>query len=171
MAKLMSQMEGEPYGWGGLFGYRDCSGTIRDLFVPFGLWLPRHSSDQAERGKRIDLSGLSLEEKTKRIRQGGVPFRTLLWMPGHVMLYAGSFRGEIVIFHAFWGIRTVENGKEGRKVIGRTVFTSLEPGKEVPEADPEGGLLKRIESMTLLFGQEAAGKKAVKKGAGLRPAP
>jgi len=153
MAKLMSQMEGEPYGWGGLFGYRDCSGTIRDLFVPFGLWLPRHSSDQAKRGKRIDLSGLSLEEKTKRIRQGGVPFRTLLWMPGHVMLYAGSFRGEIVIFHAFWGIRTVENGKEGRKVIGRTVFTSLEPGKEVPEADPEGGLLKRIESMTLLFGQ------------------
>lgn len=152
-ARLMSQMEGEPYGWGGLFGYRDCSGTLRDLFAPFGMWLPRHSSDQVKRGKRIDLSKLSLEEKKKRIRQGGVPFRTLLWMPGHVMLYAGSFRDEIVIFHTFWGIRIIEDGKEGRKVIGRTAFTSLEPGKELPKIDPEGTILKRLESMTLLFAE------------------
>jgi len=159
MARLMSQMEGEPYGWGGLFGYRDCSATIRDLFAPFGLWLPRHSSHQAKRGERIDLSGLSPEEKTKRIHRGGVPFRTLLWMPGHVMLYVGTFRGEVVIFHTFWGIRTSDGGREGRRVVGRTAFTSLEPGKDVPEADPEGLLLNRIESMTLLFGQEAAGKR------------
>jgi hypothetical protein len=153
MARLMSQLEGEPYGWGGLFGHRDCSGTIRDLFAPFGLWLPRHSSDQVKRGKRIDLSKLSLEEKKKRIRQGGVPFRTLLWMPGHIMLYAGSFRGEIAIFHTFWGIRTIEGGREERKVVGQTAFTSLEPGKDLPEADPEGALLKRLESMTLLFAE------------------
>jgi peroxiredoxin family protein len=74
-------------------------------------------------------------------------------MPGHVMLYVGSFRGEIAIFHTFWGIRTIEGGREGRKVVGQTAFTSLEPGKELLGADPEGALLKRLESMTLLFAE------------------
>jgi hypothetical protein len=153
----MSFMTGEPYGWGGSFGHRDCSATLRDLFAPFGLWLPRHSSNQAERGKRIDLTGLTGEEKRKRILEEGVPFRTLLWMPGHVMLYVGTFRGEIVIFHAFWGIRTSESGREGRQVVGRTAFTSLEPGRELYEADPAGTILNRLESMTLLFEKQAIG--------------
>ncbi|MGC9372796.1 MAG: SH3 domain-containing protein [Thermovirgaceae bacterium] len=153
ISKIMSFMTGEPYGWGGSYGHRDCSATLRDLFAPFGLWLGRHSSDQAERGERIGLTGLTGEEKRKRILEEGAPFRTLLWMPGHVMLYVGTFRGEIVIFHTFWGIRTSEGGREGRRVVGRTVFTSLEPGKELPEADPEGALLKRIESLTLLFAE------------------
>ncbi|MGC9491018.1 MAG: SH3 domain-containing protein [Thermovirgaceae bacterium] len=157
MASLMSQMEGEPYGWGGLFGYRDCSGTIRDLFVPFGIWLPRHSLNQAKRGERIGLTGLTGEEKRKRILEEGVPFRTLLWMPGHVMLYLGTFRGEVVVFHTFWGIQTTEGGKEGRWVVGRTAFTSLEPGRELPGADPAGAILNRLESMTLLFEKQAIG--------------
>ncbi|MFP4482236.1 MAG: SH3 domain-containing protein [Thermovirgaceae bacterium] len=153
MARIMSKMEGEPYGWGGLFGNRDCSGTIRDLFIPFGLWVPRHSSDQAARGRRVALSDLSGAKKEEQIKRRGMPFRTLLWMPGHVMLYVGTFRGDIVLFHTFWGIRTIEGGREGRKVVGQAAFTSLEPGKELPEADPEGALLKRIESMTFLFAE------------------
>jgi hypothetical protein len=158
ISKIMSFMTGEPYDWGGSFGHRDCSATLRDLFAPFGLWLPRHSSNQAERGKRIDLTGLMGEEKRKRILEEGIPFRTLLWMPGHVMLYVGTFRGEIVIFHAFWGIRTSESGREGRQVVGRTAFTSLEPGRELYEADPAGTILNRLESMTLLFEKEAIGR-------------
>jgi hypothetical protein len=159
ISKIMSFMTGEPYGWGGSFGHRDCSATLRDLFAPFGLWLARHSSDQAERGERIGLTGLAAEEKRKRIVEEGAPFRTLLWMPGHVMLYVGTFRGGIVIFHTFWGIRTFEGGREGRHVVGRTAFTSLEPGRELPEADPAGAILNRLESMTLLFEKQAVGTK------------
>ena len=41
------------YGWGGLYGQRDCSSMLRDLYAPFGIWLPRNSSRQAKIGKVI----------------------------------------------------------------------------------------------------------------------
>ena len=46
-ARIANEMLGEPYGWGGMYGSRDCSSTIRDLLAPFGLWLPRNSAAQA----------------------------------------------------------------------------------------------------------------------------
>jgi hypothetical protein len=151
VAKIMAELAGSPYGWGTILGNRDCSAMLKDLFAPFGLWLPRHSADQAGQGERLSLKGLSPEEKEAEILAKGIPFRTLLWLPGHVMLYAGSYRGRIAVFHAFWGIRTRTESRQGREIVGTTAFTSLEPGKELPFADLEATYLKRLESMTILF--------------------
>jgi len=151
LAKIMAELAGSPYGWGTILGNRDCSAMLKDLFAPFGLWLPRHSADQAGQGERLSLKGLSPEEKEAEILAKGIPFRTLLWLPGHVMLYAGSYRGRIAVFHAFWGIRTRTESRQGREIVGTTAFTSLEPGKELPFADLEATYLKRLESMTILF--------------------
>lgn len=39
-AEIGNRMMGQPYGWGGYLFNRDCSLAMRDLFVPFGVWLP-----------------------------------------------------------------------------------------------------------------------------------
>jgi len=153
LTRLAGRLVGQPYGWGGLFGNRDCSALTRDLLAPFGLWLPRNSAQQARAGAEyIDLAGLADAEKERLVRERGVAYLTLLWMPGHVMLYIGSPRGRPLALHSIWGLKT--SGlwcREGRALIGRTVITSLTPGVERPDlARPQGLLLHRLQAMVLL---------------------
>ncbi len=129
-------------------GKRDCSSLIRDLFTPFGLWLPRNSREQAEAGRFISLKNLPSAEKEALIIRQGVPWRTLLWTPGHIMLYIGVHQGQPLIFHNFWSIKTRDAaGNKGRVIVGRAAVTTLQPGREL-----SGGDLPRadVEGMTLL---------------------
>ncbi len=152
VAQVAGEMAGEPYGWGGLGGKRDCSAMIRDLFSPFGLWLPRNSGDQALYGRFESLRGLSPAEKEARIIRDGVPWRTLLWTPGHIMLYIGLHQGRPLIFHNFWSVKTRDaQGKQDRVIVGRAAVTTLHPGRELPGADrPGGDILSGLEGMSLL---------------------
>ncbi|PKN17585.1 MAG: hypothetical protein CVU71_16110 [Deltaproteobacteria bacterium HGW-Deltaproteobacteria-6] len=152
-AKIANEMIGEPYGWGGLYGNRDCSSMTRDFFAVFGIWLPRHSEDQVkEAGATINLQGLPSEEKEKIILAKGVPYLSLLWRKGHVMLYIGAKDGRALIFHNIWGIRTKDlAGREGRKIIGQAVITTLQPGQELRDIDSaSGSLLDNISAMNIL---------------------
>ncbi|SMG41160.1 SH3 domain-containing C40 family peptidase [Dethiosulfovibrio salsuginis] len=146
-AFLAEQVLDEPYGWGGFLYNRDCSATTRDLMAPFGIWLPRNSRAQAQTGKAISLEGMRAEDKKRTIVEKGVPFFTLLGQPGHVMLYIGSYRGEPLILHNMWGIRTEENGKEGRFVVGRSVISTLDVGSDLPNHSAGRLIVDRITSM------------------------
>jgi len=150
--KIANELIDEPYGWGGLYGNRDCSAMTRDFFAPFGIWLPRHSADQAKKvGTFIDLQNLEPEQKEKFILQQGIPYLSILWRKGHVMLYIGEQNGRALIFHNVWGLKTRDlSGREGRKIIGKAVITTLYPGAELYCLDPEGLLLKNISAMTVL---------------------
>lgn len=130
-AEILDYMVGEPYGWGGLFGHRDCSATIRDYFAVFGIWLPRNSSKQIIWGKTDDLSGYSADKKVELVKKAE-PWKTLVGMDGHIMLYVGDYEGEPVVFHNLWGlaVKGIFFKETGRLVIGEAVFTTLEPGKE-----------------------------------------
>lgn len=153
-AKIANEMIGEPYGWGGLYGNRDCSSMTRDFFAVFGIWLPRHSEDQVkEVGTSINLQGLPSEEKEKIILTQGIPYLSLLWRKGHVMLYIGAKDGRPLIFHNIWGIRTKDlAGREGRKIIGQAVITTLQPGQELRDVDSaSGSLLDNISAMNILL--------------------
>jgi cell wall-associated NlpC family hydrolase len=152
--KIANELIDEPYGWGGLYGNRDCSAMTRDFFAPFGIWLPRHSSDQAKKsGIFIDLQDIDPEQKEKIILGQGIPYLSLLWRKGHIMLYIGEQDGRALIFHNVWGLRTRTcAGKETRKIIGKAVITTLRPGAELCGLDPqEGLLLKTIAGMTVLM--------------------
>lgn len=139
LAKLAAPLMGQAYGWGGSFGGRDCSALVRDLFLPFGLWLPRNSRQQAEAGARhLELDGLTGQEKEALIRRQGRPGLSLLYMPGHIMLYLGQWEGRAVALHALWGLRSVDaQGGEGRWVVGRVVISDLWPGRRQGGAVPE----------------------------------
>ena len=162
LAMVGNAMMGQPYGWGGLFSQRDCSAAMHDLFTPFGIWLPRNSGSQGKLGQRLDLAGLSPEQKEERIVRDGIPFFSLVSMPGHVGLYLGSFliqdgkqeRDVPVMFHNMWGLRVVEGSgetkREGRGVIGKAVVTSLKPGAEHTTISSPASLLDRVSGLAIL---------------------
>ena len=112
VARIGNQLLGEPYGWGESFDLRDCSALLRDFFLPFGIWLPRTSADQlASLPGRVKLARLTPPEKEDLIRSQGVPFLTLLYKPGHIMLYlGGDGEGRPLVFHDAWSIRLKELG-------------------------------------------------------------
>ena len=149
--KIADSIIKEPYGWGGIMNHRDCSAMTKDFFAPFGIYLKRNSAGQIKRGKYIELKDLSLEEKKKQIEQQGVPFLTLVYLKGHIMLYIGSQNGEPLVFHNVWGVKTLEDdGEYGRFIIGRAVITTLEPGRELPNYVEEKNILSKIEGIVIL---------------------
>ncbi len=169
LARVGNRMMGQPYGWGGMYEDRDCSATTRDLFTPFGVWLPRNSADQARWGRQVTVTGLPAQEKEAQIMAQGVPFMSLVKMKGHVGLYVGTYELDgnpvPVMFHNVWGVRVLldENGRpleeggrggrssrEGRAVIGKAVVTSLRPGAELPSVSTPDSLLDRIDGLSIL---------------------
>lgn len=159
VASLADAMAGQLYGWGGLYENRDCSSTLRDLYLPFGIWLPRNSSQQARQGEQlIDLEGMDAERKLATIRGLGKPFLSLIWMPGHIGLFLGTdLRGEPLMLHNIWGVRTVlPDGGAGRAVIGRLVISTLRPGEDRPDVR-WGAFLDRIRGLAVLGAGVSAG--------------
>ena len=154
VAAIGDRMMGENYGWGGMYGNRDCSAMMRDLFAPFGIWLPRNSASQAKAGEFHSVQGMSAQNKIKAIVRGAEPFRTLLWMPGHIGLYVGQFEGKPVFFHDIWGVRSrLSDGREGRIILGKAVITGLAPGSERSDVDPKGLLIERIRGYSIIGGR------------------
>lgn len=151
--KLANAMMGRQYGWGGLYEDRDCSASIMDLMAGFGIYLPRNSSQQIKVGAYASLDGMSRQEKKHFLSTHATPFLTTIRKPGHIMLYVGKHHGQPVVFHSTWGLKTRNNGKIGRKIIGSTVITTLEPGMELRDlARPEGVLLETVSGMATLPG-------------------
>jgi hypothetical protein len=154
IAKIANELINEPYGWGGLYQNRDCSALIKDIFAPFGIWLPRNSTDQAhEGGTFIDLQNLSPAEKEAMIMKQGMPYLTLLWRRGHIMLYMGNYQGKPLIFHNIWSVRTQDLlGRVGRKIVGHAAITTLNPGLEFRIDDtPRNNYVNSILGMTMLI--------------------
>ncbi len=151
IAKVINQTLGKNYGWGGLFQNRDCSANIRDIFVPFGIWLPRNSTAQAKSGLFISLDGLTDNQKEEFIKKSAVPFLTLVWMPGHIMLYVGKKEGKAYVFHNFWGIKTKILNKEGRVIVGKAAITTLRPESDIFFADRFKTFLKRVKGITYII--------------------
>lgn len=133
MAELAQHVIGQRYGWGGLHLDRDCSSAVRDLFIAFGVWLPRNSSTQADTGEQvIPLKGLTASDKQDLIIENGIPFFSLIGMHGHIGLYLGyePVTNMPIMLHDIWGVRTYNADRESRAIIGRICITTLRPGEE-----------------------------------------
>jgi len=147
---VINELQKMHYGWGGMYGQRDCSSTMRDFFAPFGIWLPRNSSKQAQVGKIISLERMSDAQKLATIKKEGVAFRTLLYKHGHIVLYAGVYDDKVIVFQNMWGVKTLKDGKAGRFVVGRAVFSTLEIGKYLRHYDKKASLLSHLKSMNII---------------------
>ncbi len=158
--KLLDGLMGNKYSWGGLGGGRDCSATLKDFLTPFGIWLPRNSSQQKNVGKVIPLSG-TRDDKGKSIAENGIPFLTVIYKRGHSMLYVGTNqKGVPLIFHNAWGLKVIiedkklaeianakekyglfgisdsdENKVKSRYIIGKAAITTVEPEAGFPKSE------------------------------------
>ncbi len=104
---------GEEYGWGGMNNTRDCSAFIMDIHRTFGLKLPRNSIQQG-----LDSIG-------KLYAKDDMPSASVLYMPGHIMLYLGEEEGIGYIIHQ--AAAYYEEGENGLEYIDvmKTVVTPL----------------------------------------------
>ena len=125
---LMKSMTGRPYGWGNTLFYNDCSSELRNLMMPFGILLPRNSAAQIKSTARVvDLSNESLQDRIAYLEKHGRAFTTLIYLPGHIMLYIGNsqINGKSVpmTYQNLWALRP--KNTESRSIIGSSVFFPL----------------------------------------------
>ena len=142
IAYISKQLVGEPYGWGGTHQTRDCSALTRDFFSPFGIYLSRNSRQQATNGNEfISLKGLDAKTKQKTILANAKPFRSMLFVPGHITLYLGEKKGEPIILHNYWGVRLKDGTK---KVMARAIISTTKPGKELANVKKRSMLINTL---------------------------
>lgn len=151
-ARVLNEFINEPYGWGGFLNNRDCSSFTQDYFSVFGKYLNRNSKAQTTNGKYYDISKLTLEEKKDFIMKNAVPFSTLIYLRGHIMLYIGLKNSEPIVVHNVWSIKLKDkNDKEFRYIIGKTAVTTLEPGLELEGFDDNSSsILARVLGIVIL---------------------
>lgn len=132
------KMIGNPYGWGGADGERDCSSLVRDVYLCFGIYLPRNSGDMARLAEKTyaneikalshseDVRGLSEKEIIQKIR--GAEPGAVLQMPGHVMLYLGCADKNYYVLSARGGKirRVMINDLHAQTGDGKTWAAQIE---------------------------------------------
>jgi len=119
----------------------------RDFLSPFGIWIPRNSAAQKSFGEYVSLKDLTPKEKEAMILKNGIAFLSLIYLKGHIILYAGEFEGKALIMQNIWGVRTMEDGKEGRNVIGKAIISDLYVGANQPNVPENGLLINRVEGI------------------------
>lgn len=89
---------GTEYGWGGENGGMDCSSYVRNIYRAMGIVLPRDADEQERAMGQISMEGLPTAERWARLKE--MPPGSLLFRPGHVMLYLGTDRsGTPLVIH------------------------------------------------------------------------
>jgi len=148
---IINELIDKPYGWGGYLGNRDCSLLTKDALTPFAFPMKRNSYAQLKNGKYISFEGKSNEQKKQYIKNYGVPFLSLIYIKGHIALYLGVKNNEPIIFHNMWGVKTIENnGKSGRFIVGKSVISTLEIGKELKNFDTSKNILTKVKGIVIL---------------------
>jgi len=116
---------GTRYGWGGMYGGRDCSAFTQDVFLPFGIAMPRQSQDQIFAGTQINHFAPLKEPEAKAVAiRSGTPGVTLMRMPLHQMIYLGEVNGRFYAIHSTWAERISMTSDEKRR-INQVVVSDL----------------------------------------------
>ena len=142
-------MMGQPYGWGGYLFNRDCSLAMRDLFVPFGVWLPRNSSAQAKAWQYISFVKASPAGKEGIIKDEGVPFATLLWLRGHITLYIGTYKANPSCSTTSGASVPMTGAAKGATSSGGP-WSLPSSRSELPNVRRENLILSRLQGMSVL---------------------
>ncbi len=108
--KVLSYFKGSPYFWAGSELGWDCSLLVKDFYKLFDIEMPRNSFQQITSVEHIDVSNLSTKEKIKILKRSK-PYETLLYFPGHIMVFSG-FKGKEPM--SFQALNRFNNKKYGR---------------------------------------------------------
>jgi cell wall-associated NlpC family hydrolase len=130
--KVMSTLLGRPYGWSNMYFYNDCSGELRSLYTPFGIWLSRNSSQQVTAGRMVDKSALDIHGRLDYLMANGKKFTTIIFTGGHIVMYIGTYPNSdpsskekkmAMTYQNVWGVRLKDNNYIA--VIGGSVLLPM----------------------------------------------
>jgi cell wall-associated NlpC family hydrolase len=145
-ANIIKTLINRPYGWGGMYFYNDCSAELKSLYAPFGIWLPRHSSDQVTAGKMVDKSSADMQQRLQYLLQNGHRLMTIVYVGGHIIMYLGKYGSTAMTYQDLWGLRPADGSR--RAVIGESLLFPLL--KEYPE-DPTLNSLANNKNFQVAF--------------------
>lgn len=116
---------GSRYGWGGMYDGRDCSAFTHDVFLTFGIDVPRSSKGQGFIGTQLNHFEYKeqTEDKLAALRSA-TPGITLLRMPKHQMLYLGEVNGRFYAIHSTWAER-IAMDSDSKVRINQVVVSDL----------------------------------------------
>ncbi len=117
---------GERYGWGGMYESVDCSGLVQEVMACFGIKMPRDAREQI----RIPASRITFtEDMTEDERKGTLdlmPPGTLLYFPGHIMIYLGQVQGEYYVISSVSSMKMPQSSEsEDALKVRRVVINTL----------------------------------------------
>lgn len=123
---------GAPYDWGGQEGSVDCSSFTADIYRTVGIELPRDADGQ----ESVMSPQWRFEEKSGPERYAilqSVPPGSLLFLPGHVMMYLGmDDSGTPLVIHAM--SRRLSFSPRGQFLSGEPVRRVVVSGLSLPRA-------------------------------------
>lgn len=122
---------------------------IKDYLAVFRIPTYRDGESQSKSSKQIKLGHLTPKEKQNVIIEKGIPFRTTFYKNGHIGLYVGHKDRKILMLHNVWSNHLLRGKQKGQNVIGRTIISTLEFGKELEEIDSETLFLNTMYVMTI----------------------
>lgn len=127
-ALVSNQFVKMPYDWGGKNGFYDCSSTTKAIYSYFGIWLPRNSENQKNTaGKLINLANLTDSEKQNILLKSAKPYLSLIYFPGHIMMYLTPQNHQLYILHSIWSLKTFFPFQN--MIIAKTVITPITWGQ------------------------------------------
>lgn len=144
--QLAFERLGDPYGWGGYRGGRDCSRFLLDLFAVFGVKLGRHSKVQGHSGWQTasvdNWTPIRKGREMSRWLEHGI---VLAYMPGHIMLYLGERQGRPYALSAISEyLRPCADGHDVVR-LDRVVVTDFKLGSGTERTD----YLTRLTALTV----------------------
>lgn len=120
------KLQGARYGWAGQYYGRDCSGFIQDVYLGFGIHMPRGSKGQTFVGTQLGHFEYKTDGQAKvEILQRAAPAITLLRMPSHQMIYLGQENGQYYVIHCTWAER-YSMTDDSKNRINQVVVSDLE---------------------------------------------
>ena len=120
---------GERYGWGDSHDGRDCSGFVSDVYRSFGVQMPRNTGDQAGSPALEHRLFTAADSHAARL-QAAMQLQTgdLVYIPGHVMMVLGQWRGQPWVIHDVLDMRYLKpDGSIAHVKLNAVSVTPLRP--------------------------------------------
>jgi len=118
---------GNRYGWGGMLYSQDCSGYVRDIYLCFGLEIPRNTTWQrAMPVSVLSLDNLSSDEKYETLCK--LTPGAIIQFPGHEMIYLGEDQGKLYAINTVSSIAlpTDTNEKPTIMTVNTVIINNLQ---------------------------------------------
>jgi len=89
----------------------------------------------------LDLSNLDNEAKMTFIKKHAKPYKSMLYLKGHIVLYVGEIDGQMAIFHSIWGLKSLN---DTRLLIAKSALTPIDIGSSEEKVAKQDLILSRM---------------------------